>query len=431
VFAEHTPFALEIWRDSDIQNRFEKAARKPMTSTSTNGGSTGPRGRALLFAVLALSAVGFGVAAHLTRIHYYTHTDPGYQSMCAVSEKVNCETVAESVYSTFLGLPVSAWGLAAYAVFAALAIWGLTRRRLTDTWPRGALALLATLALAGSGILAFLSFFRIDSMCIFCMILYGINAALFGLGIALVATSGRGPFALVAADLEAALRRPLGPLVLAAAAGAAIAAAELAVPPYWIHLGWRDLPELPTGVDGKGHYWIGAEDPLVTVLEFSDYECPHCRRAHRNMRQLAAKYRDSVRLVHRHQPLDDACNPSLAKPFHERACEFSRAAECAGDQGAFWAMNDALFAIQDSAPAAAVDLDSLAVQLGLDRSRFRECRSSQKADRRIAEDLEAAERLGVAGTPTYFIGSRAFPGGFAESILADAVLRAKARKNAP
>jgi len=397
----------------------------PMTSTPATAVDAAPRCKAILVALLALSAIGFGVAVHLTRIHYFTHTDPAYHSMCAVSETVNCETVAESAYSVFLGLPVSCWGLLAYALFASLAILGLSRSRLHPTWPRGALLCLAAAALAGSAVLAFLSFFRIDSMCIFCMILYAVNTALFALSAALAVRSRRSPVALVAADLKAALQRPLQALILVAIFGGAVAAAELLVPPYWIHLGWSDLPDLPRGLDEKGHGWIGAERPHVIVTEFSDYECPHCRRAHRNIRQMAAKFPDAVRLVHRHQPLDDACNGALKKPFHKRACEFSRAAECAGAQGKFWEMNDAIFSIQDEVRASDVELDTLAVRIGLDRSRFNECLVSEAPRRKVAADIADAERRGVTGTPTYFIGAQMFPGGFEESILAAAV---KARK---
>ncbi|MCK9459001.1 MAG: thioredoxin domain-containing protein [Proteobacteria bacterium] len=398
------------------------------TNPAEGGGATAPRGKPLLVAMLVLAVIGTGVAAHLTQIHYYTHTDPAYHSVCAVSETVNCETVAESTYSVFLGLPISVWGLFCYALAAALAILGLaTRSRLHPAWPRGALFCLAAAALAGSAILAYLSFFRIDSMCIFCMTLYGVNSALFAVATALAVKSGRSPVALVAADLAAALRRPAQALALVAIFGAGVAVAELLVPPYWVHLGWSDLPALPTGVDAEGHHWIGTEKPTVIVTEFSDYECPHCRRAHRNARQMAARYPDAVQLVHRHQPLDQACNPALAKPFHRRACEFARAAECAGEQGEFWAMNDALFSVQDQVRAADVELDRLAVGIGLDRSRFRECLDSEAPRRRIAADVADAKRRHVSGTPTFFIGAQAYPGGFPQEIL-DAAVEARAKR---
>jgi protein-disulfide isomerase len=392
-----------------------------MSSTTENGGEEPPRGRALLAAILALCAVGFGVAVHLTQIHYFTHTDPAYHSVCAVSEKVNCETVAESAYAAFLGLPNSIWSLFFYAAAAALAASGLFRWRLHRTWPLGALFWLSAAGLAGSLLLAYISFFRIDSICVFCMSLYAVNLALFALCAALLVRNRRSPLAAAAADLTAALGRPAPVLVLAAALGGGVAAAEALVPPYWVHLGWSELPALPTGIDADGNHWIGAEEPAVVVTEFSDYECPHCRRAHRNIRQMAARYPEAVRLIHRHQPLDAACNRSLKRPFHLRACELSRAAECAGAQGRFWAMNDALFAVQDSVRAELVDLEELADRIGLDLAAFRECLGSEAPRRRIAADIAEAERKGVEGTPTFFIGAQPYPGGFPEPVLAAAV----------
>ncbi len=404
-----------------------------MTEISTNlvpegpDAAPAPRGGRLLVAVLLLSLAGLCVSAVLTRIHFLTHTDPSFHSVCAMSETVNCETVAESAFSVFLGLPVSVWGLFGYAAMALLAAWGLLPGRRAPTWPRGALLCLFTASLAGSGVLAFLSFFRIDALCLFCASLYAANLALFCLGVAIAIRSRRGPFALVVADLKAAVRAPLKILALAAVFGGGVAAAELLVPPYWIHLGWRNLPELPTGVDAEGHHWIGAQKPLVTVLEFSDYQCPHCRRAHKNIRQMAAKYADAVRLVHRHQPLDQACNRAVQHAFHERACEFSIAAECAGDQDKFWAMNDALFSLQDDVPAGDIDLNVVAVEIGLDRSRFLECLKSKKPLPHVERDIAEAARRGVEGTPTYFIGAQPYPGGFPEAILSAAVNGAKER----
>jgi len=406
-----------------------------MTKNETNFASSSDdlapasRCRFLLVAVLALSLVGLGVAIELTRIHYFTHTDPGFHSVCAVSERVNCETVAESSFSVFLGLPISVWGLIAYATMALLALWGLSPRRRAPTWPRGALLCIFSAALVGSGILAYISFFRIDSMCLFCMSLYGVNTALFALGIALVVRGRRGAVALVIDDLKAAIAKPLPVLALAAVVGGAVVAAELLVPSYWIHLGWRELPELPNGTDADGHNWIGAKEPLVTVIEFSDYQCPHCRRAHRNTRQMAAKYADTVRLVHRHQPLDQACNRAVQHAFHERACEFSIAAECAGAQGRFWAMNDALFSLQDDMPASEIDLNTVAVEIGLDRSSFMECLRSKAPLSHIQKDIAEAERRGVTGTPTFFIGAQPYPGGFPEAILSATVSGAKAERD--
>jgi protein-disulfide isomerase len=218
-------------------------------------------------------------------------------------------------------------------------------------------------------------------------------------------------------------------LGLMVVSGGLLATPYLLIEPYWHHPGWSDLPDLPTGKTDTGCHWIGAENPLVTVIEFSDYQCPHCRAAHKKMRFQAAKYPDEVRLIHNHLPLDNACNDNIKQQFHLRACEFSKAAECAGEQGLFWPMNDALFSIQDDMAAEEINLDRIAVQLGLDRSMFNDCMDADEIPECIQKDIMESRRRGVAGTPTFFIQSQAYEGGIPDQVIETEV--EKARQKGP
>jgi protein-disulfide isomerase/uncharacterized membrane protein len=405
------------------------------TSQASDSGGAGPADgaspwatRILLGAILALALAGVGTSVELTRIHYLTHTDPSFHSVCAVNETVNCETVAQSPYSVFLGLPISIWGAVAFLVFAVLAGWGLTRRRLHDGWPAGLLFAAAVVAVGVSALMGWISYVRIDALCLFCLTLYGLSAILLPVTGALLRARRVGPVRALGADLAGLVRRPALFLALAALAAAALGAPRLLIRPWWHHPGWADLAELPHGVDEEGRHWVGASQPLVTVVEYSDYECPYCRQAHRNMRSLAAKHPAEVRLIHRHAPLDQACNEDVKRVFHPRACEFARAAECAAEQGLFWKMNDALFSVQESVRARDVDVDLLAVQVGIDRSKFGQCLRSDRPDRRLREDLAASRKAGVRGTPTFVIGKQPYPGGFTEEILLRHLERERERR---
>ena len=385
-------------------------------------------GRIPLLLVLVLALIGVGVSIELSRIHYFTHTDPVYKSVCAVNETVNCETVARSPYSVFFGAPVSAWGIFGYVLIAAFAVWGLNRRRLHPLWPFGVLTGLIGAALVASSFLAYISFTRIDSVCLFCTTLYLINLILLGTIIGWAIRQRLNPIKAIGADARAVFSKPLIVLSLLVLVGGSATAVATAIPPYWYHARWHDLPKLPTGVDEQGHHWIGAKKPLITIVEFSDYECPFCRRAHKETRLLAGKYPDAVRLVHRHLPLDKACNKDIKRQFHKRACEFSKAAECAGNQHAFWDMNDALFSVQDSVHTEDVDLEALAVELGLDRSQFKACMAADGTPKQVLKDIEASRKLDIKGTPTYFIGPREFPGGIPDIVIENAVKRAREKK---
>ncbi len=381
----------------------------------------------MLVVILALSLLGLAIAVELSRIHYFTHTDPTYHSVCAINEQVNCETVAQSTYSIFLGLPISVWGMLAYTLFTVLCVWGLTGLRLHNLWSRGVLFWLFIAAFVSSGLLAYLSFFRIDSMCLFCMSLYTLNLIFLITGIVLMAVSKTNPVTALISDVRAILGKPVVLLICLLLAGGAVGGLQVLVPKYWVHMNLTDLPDLPKGVDDEGGHWTGAKVPLVIVTEFSDYECPFCRKAYRNARSWCAEYPDQVRLVHRQMPLDQSCNPSVKRKFHDRACEFAKAAECAAEQDQFWKMSDALFSIQDTVTVSDVNVETLAVQLGLDRSSFVDCMKSDRVMRQIRKDLRAAKRRKISGTPTFFINSQMYVGGFSRDVLRNSVEDARAR----
>jgi protein-disulfide isomerase len=368
------------------------------------------QGRRPLVLFAALCVLGLAASIELTRIHYFTHTDPEFHSVCAVTDSVNCETVALSPYSVFAGLPVSVWGILGYLAMAAFAAWGVSRPRPHRLWPLGIMTALASVSLLVSLVLAGVSFVYIDSLCVYCTASYVINVMLVILCALALRRAHAGPVSALRADIRTLTSRPVLSGILVVLALLAPNGIKMVVKPYWDTLDWAAVPRLPHGVDADGRHWIGAEHPRVTIVEFSDYECPHCKRAHQIMRTLAADHRDEVRFIHRHLPLDRACHPLMKRDFHLHACRFARAAECAGAQDRFWEMNDALFSVQNSTRAEDVDVENLAVRLGLDRSAFAACMESHEAEARVRADLDAAIALGLRGTPTYVVGEAVYLG---------------------
>lgn len=391
------------------RSRRDAAALRRSAATAPSRKST------LLFVALCLS--GIAVSVELTRVHLFVHTDPSYHSLCAISEGFNCETVAVSPYSVFAGLPVSMWGIAGYLVMGALGLWASVEKRLHPAWPWGLLLLLATFSVAMSVVLAFLSAVSIDSLCLLCMGCYAINTALMAICIFVVRRSPVRALDLLVLDGEALRSRPLLAVLLALAGAAAVGLLQIGVPTYWKTPGWRDLPKLASGADLSGHHFIGARDPVLTIVEFSDYECPHCRAAHARVRALAARHPTRIRLVHRHLPLDIACHPGLRRPFHTRACFFAEAAECAGLQGRFWEMNDALFSVLQTVRTDHVDPVELAVRLGLSGPEFEHCLDSHASAQRVANDVREAMTRKLTGTPTFLVGGRTYSGGVPEAEL--------------
>jgi protein-disulfide isomerase len=136
----------------------------------------------------------------------------------------------------------------------------------------------------------------------------------------------------------------------------------------------------------------------VTVVEFSDFQCPYCGQARPTVMRVLHTYGDRVRWVFRHFPLD----------FHSDAKKAGEAAVCAGDQGHFWEMHDRLFAHQDQLDVP--DLKKHAAALGLDTAAFDACLDSGRHAAVVEADSEEGARLGVSGTPAFFIDGRPLVG---------------------
>jgi protein-disulfide isomerase len=140
----------------------------------------------------------------------------------------------------------------------------------------------------------------------------------------------------------------------------------------------------------------GKVDAPVTLVEYSDYQCPFCARNYRNvMPILQEEYIDTgkLRFVMREYPL---------ATIHKNATNASIAALCAGGQGKYWEMHDLLF---DNQKELGVDnLKSFAGTIGLDTASFNECLDSKKSAERVRKDMAGASKLGMGGTPGFFIG---------------------------
>jgi 2-hydroxychromene-2-carboxylate isomerase len=138
----------------------------------------------------------------------------------------------------------------------------------------------------------------------------------------------------------------------------------------------------------------GAPMAPVTIIEFSDFQCPHCAAAHQELDRLMREFEGQIKLIYKHFPLGG----------HERAIPAARAAEAAARQGKFWEMHDVLFARQQALEDD--DLDNYARQLGLDVERFKTDMSSPEVQARIDADRREGERLTIQGTPTMYVDGR-------------------------
>lgn len=138
----------------------------------------------------------------------------------------------------------------------------------------------------------------------------------------------------------------------------------------------------------------GEAQAPVTIVEFSDFQCPFCRRMREPIDALLEEYPGKVRLVYRHFPLSS----------HDQAMPAAQASMCANEQGRFWPYHDLLFANQDA--LSDEKLRELAGQIGLDLAAFETCLASERYLALIEADLAAGRDAGVQGTPAYFVNGK-------------------------
>jgi len=142
----------------------------------------------------------------------------------------------------------------------------------------------------------------------------------------------------------------------------------------------------------------GRPDAPVTIVEFSDFQCPFCVRARPAVNRVRQVYGDDVRFAFRHFPLS----------FHDQAPKAGEAVACAGEQGKFWEMHDRLW--ESAGQLQPADLKEHAAAVGLDAGAFAQCLDSSRNAAVVERDTEAGARLGVSGTPAFFINGRPLTG---------------------
>ena len=163
-----------------------------------------------------------------------------------------------------------------------------------------------------------------------------------------------------------------------------------------INLPEPELPILPVSADDDPS--TGPSGAPITIVEFSDFQCPYCKLSVPVVKEVLAKYPGKVRVVYRDYP----------GPNHPYAQQAAEAAQCAGEQGKFWEYHDILFDRQTA--GTGWDFSGLAKELGLQLNHFATCLKTGRYREEVAKDLRDGFKLGISSTPTFFVNGRPLVG---------------------
>lgn len=157
--------------------------------------------------------------------------------------------------------------------------------------------------------------------------------------------------------------------------------------------------------EAPGDFTLGPKDAPVTLIEFSDFQCPFCRNGSQAVKEVLEGFPGRVRVVFKNFPLDVSCNEEMTQQLHPFACRAAVLARCAGAKQAdlFWKAHDAFFQADELSEDV---LDRIPRELGLEEQEIQVCMAADAPLAKVKEDVALARKLRVTGTPTFFVNAR-------------------------
>jgi len=369
--------------------------------------------------VVVIVLIGLLTSGYLSISHYRVYTDMSYKSFCAISKAINCDTVSQSSYSILLNVPLPVWGVMGYLFLMGLLAFSLNKEISSErTW--ALFFWVSFLYSAYSIVLALISTYVIHSYCIMCIVTYGVNFALVWFSwLIRKRFSSCSLIRDTRSDVAFLRHQPLKRLACFSLFPVVIILGIGFFPAYWKLEPPPSASHITTGITGDGHPWIGAENPVLEITEYTDYQCFQCKKLHFFLRQLIADHPEKIRLVHRHFPIDHRFNPIVKRPLHSGSGQMALLAIYAVSKDKFWLMNDLLFEMADRGEH--ISLKKLAEITGLSLKDLSQALQAPAIRRRLMMDIAAGIEHGITGTPAYVIDGRLHQGQIAPDVIAKAL----------
>lgn len=365
-------------------------------------------------------------------------------SLCGEAQSfVNCEKVDSAPQSRFLSLPQTSWGmmyfLALFIFIVPLLFLGEEARKAYGRllfWPLlfGSLYSLYMFAV---------SLIAIRALCPLCMVTYAANWISLGIITKEAAHNKENPLKImdVAKSLRAAMTLQ-GKVALAASFCIALCVAiptGLFLDFFVLRMKANFIEQRRSAIIDKiiAEFYaqsalevrpsfacaIGNPAAPVIIMEFSDFLCPHCKKASEFIKQAASEFGDKVRVVFMNVPLESQCNRQVKKDVHPGACMLAKGAICAARQSAFAAYMEHAFNLHPK-NAGREEMRQLAVISGLEIAAFESCLASGETEQELKKQIDEAHRLNIHSTPTIIINGKILKSWGDTEIIRKAVRKA-------
>lgn len=329
---------------------------------------------------------------------------------CNINATFDCDGVALSEYSSWFGSPLGYLGVAFY-LFLIFSII-----RANQPAKQHFVVVAVGIAVLVSMVLGFISTVILNKLCLICLGVYATNLALavavfpWGKGFS-VGSFREGTSTPLLAVLLAAM--VAYPLTRDRSQDNGVSQGEGTPPrPAGVPVLSSDFSEISinrSSMSGFGEdFRKGGARPPVTIVKFSDFECPACKGMAGMLESIHQEFGDQVEIVYKNYPLDKSCNSSMTNELHHHACMAAKVARCAGQRGLFWKFHDLAFENQEQFSESAVKFWGR--EVGLSSPEIESCLANPGILKKLQDDIRLGNSLGVTSTPTLYVNGRKFLG---------------------
>lgn len=368
----------------------------------------------VLIAVLAL--IGIITTIKLAVIYYNANFNPyALPSFCSVNDFIDCDNIAKTTESQFLGIPLAYWGMFLYAFILLMLFVDKLKNykylKFLEVFknPLSYIGALGLISFVISVILLCVSLFEIKKLCILCAFTYILN-----LLIGWIASEGHFISAIKQSFTDFVDAIKIKKYFIAFVAVMVVAMGFLTytatsfkfAPQVKRQLQFKEFVKAKHNKYAVKGNLLGDKNAKKIVYVYSDYQCPICY-AHNIMMHKLAKEVKGIKIVHKNLPLDTDCNAYLQSPFHQGSCVDAKYAIAAEKQGKFWEMNDILF---QNKPKTEAEILKLIEKKDFDIEKLQEDANSIETSKQIKAEIDDAYKRGINGTPTTMINNNAYVG---------------------
>ena len=377
--------------------------------------------------LIIFSIAGAILSGILIEHHISPATDSTFvQAMCDIGGKSGCDAVNQSDASSLLGMPIAFWGFLYYAIVLAFSVLYIKYRQTSLIRLAFYLTLIAVLV---DFTLLLYSLIVLETVCNLCILTYIATIGIF-FGIWLVFKSKKEPVFRFGLNLSWISGQPVALTLIVTSLIVAVfvdsfiylyakSSSKTSAQGHDAILeeAWQSFKRKYESLPEKGlpiahSPYKGAKDPVLTITEFADFLCYHCKQVSLRLKEIVEKYGNSIKLVFKHYPLDQECNKNINRKFHEGSCQIAYLGHCVTQQNvsAFWKVHDAAFAKFEEwsgkGKALEKDFNAIVRRAGGNTGVVSACLNRANTKKTIVSDIELGDSVGVTGTPVIFINGK-------------------------